>query len=365
MADESYRWLDLETAERLLRGESLEAVDEAARDQAERLAKTLDALTVEPAPTSGGLPGEEAALAAFRTVRADRADDWASPPVPGRHRAGAGSADAGLVRIGAPDAGSGRPRRRRPAHLGLAAVLAVGMVGGVAVAAGIGVLPHFGDGEPEPAATVSAAATPDRPRVSPSAQAPRVTPSPENSPSGGTGSGSRDTARGDTGAAPDKGSEGLGVRPRGDWNGAASACRDLRAGKKLDPSRKRSLEGAAGGTSRVWTYCKGVLSGADNGNGNGTQGDTQSAPDARKGAGKGEDTDDRKGDDTGDHEDNDKSGPGGRHGRGDEDGRNAGRFTSPRKNHHAPDGGTSGAPLTTTRATMSPDPRPSPSYSAL
>ncbi|MER6286239.1 hypothetical protein [Streptomyces sviceus] len=353
MADESYRWLDLETAERLLRGESLEAVDEAARDQAERLAKTLDALTVEPAPTSGELPGEEAALAAFRKVRADRADDWVSPPARDRHRTGIGSADAGLVRIGAPDTGVGRPRRRRPAHLGLAAVLAVGMVGGVAVAAGIGVLPHLGDGEPEPAATVSAAATPDRPRDSPSASPPQVVPSPGGSPSGGAGS--RDTARGGTGAAPDKGSEGLGVRPRRDWNGAASACRDVRAGKKLDSTRERSLEGAAGGTSQVWKYCKGVLSGT------GTR-DTESAPDDRKGDGKG----DGKSDGTGGHGDDDKSGHGDGHGRGDGHGHHGNQFTSPRKNHHAPDGGTiSDAPLDATRATMSPDPAPSPSYSAL
>ncbi|MFF1303139.1 hypothetical protein [Streptomyces sp. NPDC058307] len=348
MADESYGWLDLETAERLLRGESLEAVDEAARDQAERLAKTLDALTVEPAPTSGELPGEEAALAAFRKVRADRADDWVSPPVPGRRPAQAGSGDAGLVRIGAPDGRSGRARRRRPAHLGLAAVLAVGMVGGVAVAAGFGVLPHVGDGEPEPASTVSAAATPDRPGVSPSTPAPQVAPSPEGSPSGGTGS--RDTARGDTGAVPDTGSEGRGVRPRGDGNAAAPACRDLRAGKKLDPLRKRSLEGAAGGTSRVWTYCKGVLSGA------GIQSDAKPAPDDRKNGHEDDHNGDGKGEDTGDHLDNDNN----RHGRGDD-----GRFTSPRKNHHAPDGGTSGAPLSPIRATMSPAPRPSPSYSAL
>ncbi|MGC0338376.1 hypothetical protein [Streptomyces sp. SLBN-8D4] len=357
MADESYRWLDLETAERLLRGESLEAVDEAARDQAERLAKTLDALTAEPAPTSGELPGEEAALAAFRKVRADRADDWVSPPARDRQRTGTGSADGGLVRIGAPDTGAGRPRRRRPAHLGLAAVLAVGMVGGVAVAAGIRVLPHLGDGEPEPAATVSAAATPDHRRVSPSPTAPQVVPSPGGSPSGGAGS--RDTARGGTGATPDKGSEGLGVRPRRDWNGAASACRDVRAGKKLDSTRERSLEGAAGGTSRVWKYCRGVLSGT------GTR-DTESAPDDRKGDGKGEDT--------GDHEDNDKSGhgdgKGDGHGRGDEHGHHGNQFTSPGKNHHAPDGGTaSEVPLDTTRATMSPDPGPdpgpSPSYSAL
>jgi hypothetical protein len=39
MADEQYRWLDRDTAERLLRGESLEAVDRPTRDQADRLAK--------------------------------------------------------------------------------------------------------------------------------------------------------------------------------------------------------------------------------------------------------------------------------------------------------------------------------------
>lgn len=42
------RWLDRETAELLLRGESLEAVDPAARDQAERLARTLGALAGNP-----------------------------------------------------------------------------------------------------------------------------------------------------------------------------------------------------------------------------------------------------------------------------------------------------------------------------
>ncbi|MFG2464303.1 hypothetical protein ACGFXB_02355 [Streptomyces canus] len=351
MADESYEWLDLETAERLLRGESLEAVDAADRDHAERLAKTLEALTAEPAPTSGGLPGEEAALAAFRRVRADRADDWVSPAARGRNRPGAGRTDTGLVRIGAPDAGARRPRRRRPAHLALAAVLAVGMVGGVAVAAGTGVLPHFGDGEPEPAASVSAAVTPDRPLVSPSA--PQVAPSPENSPSGGAGS--RDTARGDTGAAPDTGSEGPSAGSRRDWNGSASACRDVRDGKHLDPTRKRSLENAAGGASRVWKYCRGVLSGA------GTRGDAKAAPDDRK--------DDGKAEDTGNHDDNDKSGHDDRnghgHGHGHGNGHGDGQFTSPGKNHHDPDGGTSDAPLTSPGATMSPTPRPNPSYSAI
>ncbi|MFC1263494.1 hypothetical protein ACFBEZ_32430, partial [Streptomyces sp. CC302I] len=62
MADEQDRWLDRETAEILLRGESLEAVDPAARDRAERLAEALGALAAAPAPTSEEMPGEAAAL---------------------------------------------------------------------------------------------------------------------------------------------------------------------------------------------------------------------------------------------------------------------------------------------------------------
>ncbi|MEU7253325.1 hypothetical protein AB0A87_35185, partial [Streptomyces sp. NPDC045251] len=80
MADEQDRWLDRETAEILLRGESLEAVDPAARDRAERLAEALGALTAPPVPASEELPGEAAALAAFRKARAERADEAAGAP---------------------------------------------------------------------------------------------------------------------------------------------------------------------------------------------------------------------------------------------------------------------------------------------
>ncbi|EGX54587.1 hypothetical protein SZN_37201, partial [Streptomyces zinciresistens K42] len=101
MADEQYRWLDRETAERLLRGESLEAVDPADRDQAERLAKTLEALTAEPSLNSTELPGEAAALAAFRMARADRASaaaDLGSAAGPGS----AEDTEVALVRLGGP-----------------------------------------------------------------------------------------------------------------------------------------------------------------------------------------------------------------------------------------------------------------------
>lgn len=169
----------------MLSGESLETVDAASRRQAERLAKTLAALTAEPTSAGTGLPGEEAALAAFRKVRAERTDDWVSPPARSRHRAGdGGPADAGLVRIGAPGPKAGRPRRRRPVHFGLAAVLAAGVMGGAAVVAATGMPTPSGDDDPDPGTSVSTTATPDRPLLSPSPFAPELTPSPDASPSG-------------------------------------------------------------------------------------------------------------------------------------------------------------------------------------
>ena len=64
MADEQYRWLDRDAAERLLRGEPLEAVDADTRERAEQLAEALGALATDPLPGGVELPGEAAALAA-------------------------------------------------------------------------------------------------------------------------------------------------------------------------------------------------------------------------------------------------------------------------------------------------------------
>ncbi|MET9758344.1 hypothetical protein ABZ016_04715 [Streptomyces sp. NPDC006372] len=269
MADEQYRWLDRETAERLLNGEPLEAVDGAAPERAERLARTLDALSASPPLTSEELPGEAAAMAAFRKASAERADAAGA-------RSGTGEQtrrdvdDAGLVRIGAPrGSGSGadrRPRWARPARLALAAVLAVGMVGGVAVAAGTGVLKApFGD-EPQPGASVSADVTPpERPLISPSpSDAVQGGSTPDDAPggtsTGGAGGSGRTGDRDD--AAPKPGSGDRGDRPRDGHGKVATACRDLREGKRLNGEHRRALRDAAGG-SRVWKYCKGVLAGAD------------------------------------------------------------------------------------------------------
>ncbi|MFJ4358470.1 hypothetical protein ACIP25_19550 [Streptomyces massasporeus] len=267
MADEQYRWLDRETAERLLSGEPPGAVEGAGRDQAEHLARTLGALSATPPLTSDELPGEAAAMAAFRKARAERADAAAALAATGGSDA-AGVPDAGLVRIGTPgDRGTGTsrpPRWARPARLALAAVLAVGMVGGVALAAGTGALRSpFGGDEPNPGASVSASVThPERPLVSPSpSDAVQGGSTPDDAPGGsskgGAGGQGRDEKRDDAAPKPDGRKDGSGDH-RGE---ITAACRDLRDGKRLDPDRRHALRDAANGL-RVWKYCKGVLSSA-------------------------------------------------------------------------------------------------------
>ncbi|MFE0249770.1 hypothetical protein [Streptomyces sp. NPDC059010] len=346
MADEQYRWLDRETAERLLSGESLEAVESAHRDEAEQLAKTLEALSVEPAPSSAELPGEAAALAAFRAARANH-DDVA---ITAGHRSGSAASDAsdaadvGLVRIGAPGRAARRPRWGRPLRLGLAAALAVGMVGGVAVAAGTGVLrtPFGGDEPGRPAGTASAAVPPDRPFVSPSPEiGGRDVPTPDGTDRTPTGPGSsRETAPG--GAAKDRETAGEDQKgPSGSWRKAVPACRDVRDGKDLSRDRRRALESAAGSSARVWKYCKGVLTGAgESTRAQGGQG--QDDDDQGKGQGNG------KGDD--DHDDG--KGPKGR-GIGHHTGRTA-KTPSTGRPRLLPDPLQLPAPLV-----------PKPSYSAL
>lgn len=292
MADEQYRWLDRETAERLLRGESLEAVDAAHRDQAEQLAKTLEGLTAEPPLSSAELPGEAAALAAFRAARANR-DDARVAVGEGFGSAADRAADVGLVRIGTPGHAARRPRWGRPVRLGLAAALAVGMVGGVAVAAGTGVLrTPFGEDEPaRPAATVSAPVPHERPLVSPSPEiGTQDEPTPDgtsNAPTGPT----RDPAPG--GPAADRETAGADQdRPTGGWWKALKSCRDMRDGKELPRDRRRALESAAGSSARVWKYCKTVLTGAGESTraqGDALKGDDGQDDDEGKGPGKGDD----------------------------------------------------------------------------
>ncbi|MGW4286373.1 hypothetical protein ACWEIK_05510 [Streptomyces sp. NPDC004673] len=259
MADEHDKWLDGETSERLLRGEPLETVDADARVPADRLAGLLGALAAHGAPALGELPGEKAALAAFQDARAT---------VPAE--SGYGYGDAGLVRIGAPAPRTRRSRWGRPVRFGLAAALAAGTLGGVAVAAGSGVLPGpFRHDTPRPGASVSAAASPTRPSdpASPTPSpgtsgSPDVTPgapAPDDSDVEAGGAGPDEA----TGRADRPASGEPSYRPGTRWWAATMACRDLRDGREPEPGNRRALEGLAGSPTRVKTYCRAMLAAVD------------------------------------------------------------------------------------------------------
>ncbi|GGP90151.1 hypothetical protein [Streptomyces roseolilacinus] len=289
MADERYEWLDHEAAERLLRGEPVDADDDYSRWQVERLSEALDgarhttgSLAAGP---SGELPGEEAALTAFRAARSTRA---AKPQVT------AGS-DLGSVRIGAALRPRFRPRPggwMRPARWGLAASVAGLAVGGVAVAANTGVLPTFGGHkEPLPAASASAPVELDAPAKTPRGSAGPGTPAdpggpPATPPGPSAGAAGTPTAGG---AAPDDndGSSTGGTAP-GDWGRTATrapdgtwpvrvtqACRDFRDGR-LDTARRQQLELAAKGNGGVQNFCDQVQSGGGRQPGGTTSGGTAS-----------------------------------------------------------------------------------------
>ncbi|NGO14211.1 hypothetical protein G5C60_43125 [Streptomyces sp. HC44] len=298
MADEQYRWLDRSTAERLLRGEPLEIVDAGTRDQADRLAQALGALTAEPPPVSAELPGEADALAAFRKARTGRDGEPASLANGGRKQS-ATLSDTGLVHLGRAAAGRReRSRWGRPVRLGLAAAMAAGMIGGVAVAATTGML-SFAGGDPEPAASVSAPANPKRPLITPSPEGTRggapdapkpdgpagngspVNPDPGNDSRNKQGSGSTAQGPGSEDSRYEAGSQEW-------WKKVTKACRDVRDGKNLDAGRRRSLEDAASGAERVRQYCTGVLKQSEG------QGDSPAEKDG-KGADDSDDHDDRGG----------------------------------------------------------------------
>ncbi|MGW1880983.1 hypothetical protein, partial [Streptomyces sp. NPDC001970] len=276
MADERYQWLDQDAAERLLRGDQVESIGDHTQHQARRLADALDAVRT-PGAWPGGRPaaeplrGEEAALAAFRKARD-----------------GGGAELLPTVQLAAP--ASSRPVRwARPVRWGLAASLAGFAVGGVAVAAGTGLLPtpFGGDRNPAPASSVSAAVTPgplvsDAPSdddgvttpVAPSSGpgSPSAPPSSGASvPTGGTGldkgagGGSREDGRTDQPSGNDR--DGFGDR----YRKTVEACRDYRSGR-LDEDRRRRLEDAANGADRIGRFCDRVLSGGDGTSGDGNDG---------------------------------------------------------------------------------------------
>ncbi|WP_426404109.1 hypothetical protein ACN9M0_22755 [Streptomyces sp. R-07] len=282
MADERYQWLDQEAAERLLRGEPVEAFDDRVRAQAERLAEALGTARTPAVPSAAHteLPGEAAALAAFRKATAERAAAAAasavSAPAASVGRTAVG--DLGRVRLAPVTA----PARRwgRSVRYGLAAAVAAVTVGGVAVAAGTGVLPLVG---PSPASSVTAAETTD-PRVSeepgirqdpetPPTEPGAGDPTPGSSPSADSGSHAPTPrvpdGRGTVTSGPGTPTPGrtAGGKVGTDGTGSADArekalraCRDYRTGK-LDAAGRQQLTNTLRNGETLRRYCDRILSG--------------------------------------------------------------------------------------------------------
>ncbi|GAA3048722.1 hypothetical protein FHS39_000720 [Streptomyces olivoverticillatus] len=278
--DHRYDWLDDDAVERLLRGERV--ADDTPPAGAEELSAALLSLTAhEPSPGSP-LPGEEAALAAFRQARAQA-------PAP-RARFGARAGAFGER------AGAARSFLRLPVRTALALTLAGCAVGGVAVAAGTGVLPGpFGRAgrEPAPASSVAAAEDSGTETVAPG------TAGPDATPSGGATGSARPSGRPDAHTTPGSGhgspsgkasepGTGPSATPRHDGDGTtgnghdghdgdngtatgtvwAKLCRDYlatsRQGGTVNEDDERTLERTAGGgPSVVREFCERLLAAPD------------------------------------------------------------------------------------------------------
>ncbi|MGW1375309.1 hypothetical protein ACWD6P_13685 [Streptomyces sp. NPDC002446] len=284
MADDRYDWLDKDTAEHLLRGDPVSARRGDGARELEQLLEAAAAVGAK-APQAAPLPGEEAAVTAFRQALGDGS---------GARSRGRAAAGPPAVRTAHSTGVAERTRVARPFRRGLVVALAACAIGGVAVAAGTGVLPgpFRGSEDPEPAATVSSGETPgplDTREPSgaqtqgTTAQTPDPTHSgestgPGRSPTPGSSHGaSRKPGRGEPGGgdgdADDKPRDGGKGEP-----GSAdkkklllSLCQAYESGKRgqLDRETVRQLERKAGGPEKVHAFCRAYLARYQLGGGSG------------------------------------------------------------------------------------------------
>ncbi|MFI0780017.1 hypothetical protein [Streptomyces sp. NPDC021212] len=284
--DHRYSWLDDKAVERLLRGESVEGQHGAPDNrndrphaEAERLAALLGAVAEAARRADGAaadgktpLPGEDAAVAAFRAAHAKPT----VTPVSGEGQVGHKSTriarSAAKASAGAGAAGGWRTgwRRRRPLRAGMVAAVAGCALSGFAVAAAAGVLP-FGhsDGNPRPGASTSdtgpGSGESARPEISESGG---TSTSPDGDgrtsegaqgrgvPGGGEGHGKRDNHG--------RGEKGSGAGNNGNGQRALGTCRHYlasEAGTGADVGQKalKKLTRAAGSQSGIHDYCVRVV----------------------------------------------------------------------------------------------------------
>ncbi|RSS99728.1 hypothetical protein EF910_34680 [Streptomyces sp. WAC07149] len=312
MADEHNAWLDRATADELLRGGTPGPVgsgaDPRARAEAARMRAALDALA--PRSAGGELPGEEAALAAFRAARAEAPAPAAPASAAAAAPAGPGvpGADREPVVDLAPIPPVRIPAQRRPvtaARFGLAAALASVAVGGIAAVAGTGLLDRAAhltagpapavsvsaDSDPAPAGDTAGATLVPQLRPTPSLGVDGFSRGPDASPTPGTGMrtlpdvapslpvppGTAGAGGGGGGAAGtdgtrDKNADGGGATADSGKNQGIEAekprpedlCRADKA-KKLADDRREYLSKLAGGAAKVQRFCATLLDGATKG----------------------------------------------------------------------------------------------------
>lgn len=370
MADERDAWLDKDAAERLLRGEPVEAMDKDVLAGSERLARALRDIAAIAYANDTELPGEAAALAAFR--RAGAAGDGSA--------ADPGTGESVLVRLALAPRAVSRSQTGRPVRRGFAVAVASCALGGIAVAAGAGVMPPLfaGEEDPVPANSISAVATP-RPFVSGSPADARGTGVPSGGPSADgreqpvphlsseDGAGGADGAEGTRDHAAHSGQGGQGGAERsftaasGDraaafYRKTLDACRDLRSGT-IDQERRQALETLAEGRQEAELFCAGLLDGRDGRDGDGNKG----GPGGNEGDGHG-DGSIRNGDaDGGGGKGSDGPGGGGDWGNGNGDGNGGGNDGG--NGDGSPEGPTLGdpSPHTSPSPTPTPDAPPVPS----
>ncbi|WAP56576.1 hypothetical protein [Streptomyces sp. S465] len=297
--DHRYSWLDDSAAERLLRGEPVEGqpmAPDGRGDQsyaeAERLAAVLSAVADAARPTARAdaspLPGEEAAVAAFRAARAEA-----------EAVAGMGTVRR-LCRIRRLK--ERQPRLRRPLRAGMVAAVAGCALSGFAVAAAAGVLPTpFGQSDGTPGPSVSMSGTGPggvsaRPEISKDGGT--TTPDPSGSSDndasdvgangaqggaasshpgddGGNKGQHKGENKGNSGENEGKGNSGKTENPSSNGNAgvpqwALDVCTRYLAsesgtGADLDEKSLKKLTKAAGGASAIHGYCTEILAGDSGG----------------------------------------------------------------------------------------------------
>ncbi|TDU76415.1 hypothetical protein [Streptomyces sp. KS 21] len=239
MADERNRWLDKAAAERVLRGgPAAPGADRRAQEAEARLRAALDMLAAPQPPAGVELPGEAAAVAAFRAAHggavAGGASGVASAPglsaisaLPGTP--GPVGVDATpLVELGTAAAPLtvAASRRGRPARFALVAALAGVAVGSLAVAAGAGLLDRVTHDTAGPAPAVSLSAD-ENPTTAGDTAGPTLAPQLRPTPLRGTdgsepGLGTAQTPGADAGAVQGFGT-GTGTGPGTSSGGGAGS----------------------------------------------------------------------------------------------------------------------------------------------